>query len=178
MVFLHGERFGLPCEAALALGEDAFLTSDGKTGSERYAHGGLYPEEVIIPWYVYGRDIGMATVKIVIRGNGQVNKTSQIEIEAINSSDIPVTLTSLTLDLGRAGKRVIPLDWQIAPESPVLNRVDLESWPSKTDAKLATGTVEFRQSNGLAFNVEAQVDLQMQGDAMYARDDILEGLDL
>lgn len=176
VVYLHAERFGLPCEAALVLSEGAFLTSDGKMGAEWYPHGGLYPEEVIIPWFVYARDSERAMIEIRLRGRCQANKRGQIEIQVVNSSDISVTLLALELDLGQAGTRTLSLDWQSEPQTEIADHLDLTPWPSATDAKYASGTVKFRQPNGLVFDVEVSVDLHSE--EMYAREDILEGLDL
>ncbi|GIV81904.1 MAG: hypothetical protein KatS3mg051_1258 [Anaerolineae bacterium] len=49
--------FGLAEDVAIILDESAFLTNDGKQGSERYAHGGLFPEEVLVPWIELERDV-------------------------------------------------------------------------------------------------------------------------
>lgn len=42
--------------SAVSLTEDAFETNDGRGGQERYPHGGLYPEEIIVPWLALAGD--------------------------------------------------------------------------------------------------------------------------
>lgn len=176
VVYLHGERFGLPCEAAVAFGEEAFLTSDGKSGSELYPHGGLFPEEVIIPWIEYARDVDKPLVEIKVQGKGQANKQGRLEVQVVNLSDIPVTLTTLSLGFGTAGKRLLTLDWQVAPQSSGVSQIDLAPWPSTSEIKAAYGTVQLRQPNGYVF--DADVRVQLKSEEMYSRDDILEGFDL
>ena len=43
IVYLHGVRFGLTQDVAVALNQDTFRTNDGKGGTEVYPHGGLFP---------------------------------------------------------------------------------------------------------------------------------------
>jgi hypothetical protein len=50
---VHPERFGLLQPAIVAIGEDSFVNSDGSKGAEWFPHGGVWPEEVIIPWLEY-----------------------------------------------------------------------------------------------------------------------------
>lgn len=79
VVYLHGERFGLPNDAALCLNDDSFYTNDGKTGVEFYPHGGVYPEEVIIPWLVFAvwRNLRCSSLFI---GSGEARKRSYLSV--------------------------------------------------------------------------------------------------
>jgi hypothetical protein len=175
IAYLHHSSFGLPADTVVLLDESAFTTKDGKGGSEQFPHGGLFPEEIIIPWLVYERDFVAPVLDIIISGQGQANKPGTLEISVINSSDIRITLLSIELaatDLRQA----LRLDWQVAAGSANRQSASLPNWPAQQQVKSMKATVHTRLSNGLAFEFAAK--LELQSEEMYERDDILEGLDL
>jgi hypothetical protein len=52
----------------------------------------LYPEEVIIPWLVYERDVVRPEIEITISGSGQATKPGELELHVTNLTDIDVIL--------------------------------------------------------------------------------------
>jgi len=176
LVFLHGERFGLLEDTAIILSEDAFHTADGKTGSEIFPHGGLYPEEVIIPWLIYARDAAKPQVEVEVSGRGQAGKSGQLTIRITNLGTITATVNQMHLANEHGLAHSILLDWQVAPSSAETRTRTLEPWPSSAAAKSLSATVSIQMANGLTFEIDAHVDIQSE--EMYHRDNILEGLDL
>ncbi len=174
IVFLHGERFGLPDNTAIILSEAAFRTVDGKAGSELFPHGGLYPEEVIIPWLIYVRDATQPQVEIEVHGRGQAGKHGEIAVRVINLDKAPVTLGRLTIQSPQT-TYTVSLDWLVGPSSDKTQTYPIESWPTAAAARMLRASVSLRSENGLTFEIDAQTALQSE--EMYQRDNILEGLD-
>lgn len=175
LVFLHGGRFGLRDDTAIILSEAAFHTTDGKTGSELFPHGGLYPEEVVIPWLIYARDVAQPQVEIEIHGHGQAGKRGVITIRVTNLDDTEVSLARLAIHSTQGASYSLPLDWQVAPSSIVTQMHSLEPWPSASVAKRLQASAFLRMANGLTFEISAQADVHSE--EMYQRDNVLEGLD-
>jgi len=106
MAYLYGERFGLSEDVAIILDESAFLTNDGRQGAERYAHGGLFPEEVIIPWIELERDVVPtqevgAGIQVRITGKGRAGQPGVLDIEIANANEIPLVLSSVYLSFAQ-----------------------------------------------------------------------------
>ena len=175
IAYLHHSSFGLPADTAVLLDESAFTTKDGKGGSEQFPHGGLFPEEIIIPWLVYERDFVAPVLDIVISGQGQAGKPGAFEISVINSSDVGITLLSVEF-AATDYRQALRLDWQVAAGSAHKQSASLANWPSQQQVKSMKATVYTRLNNGLAFEFVAK--LELQSEEMYQREDILEGLDL
>lgn len=176
VVYLDADKFALPNDAAVVLNEDAFHTNDDRTGSEWYPHGGLYPEEVIVPWLVYVRDLELPTVKVRLSGHGTAGTNGDISVSVDNLGDTVIYLAKIVLR-SRAGVYwQSPLDRVCAPKYKSDHSTNLDPWPTQKDAKESSGTVSFRLLDGRTFEVEATV--QIKSDEMYTQENILEGLDL
>lgn len=176
IVYLHGERFGLPNDAAICLNDDSFYTNDGKTGVEFYPHGGVYPEEVIIPWLVFARDVEKPKVLVVISGRGEARKRNYLSVRANNMSEIEVTLIEIQLHLASSSERHWPVALDLAPRAYGESVVELDPWPSDTEARKARASIRVQLPNGLLFDMDAE--LKIESEDMYKQESILEGLDL
>lgn len=177
MVYLHGVRFGLPQDAAVVLNQDTFRTNDGKGGIEVYPHGGLFPEEVIVPWMVFARDVEMPKLTLSILGDGVAGKHGQLVLHVSNLSDVRLMLEEVQLRFPSQGLRTVPHTATLDPRMVEHYTLDLEPWPTADDARQTRAHVRVRLPNGLAFEIETQATIQSQD--MYDRgENILEGLDL
>lgn len=175
-VFLAAERFYLPTNAVAVLDEGAFLTNDDRRGSEIYPHGGLYPEEVIVPWLVLARDVEPPQITVTLRGNGQSGRAATTRVEVNNSGDFSVTLVAVELDFGTRTERI-----EASTSTPRLSTgvtsLQVAQWPAARELERITGTAYFQIANGRSFSTKA--DVQLTTSELYSRDDdILEGLDL
>jgi hypothetical protein len=176
-VYLHGVRFGLPQNAAVVLGQDTFRANDGKGGIEVYPHGGLFPEEVIVPWIVFARDVEAPRLAVSILGDGTAGKRGQLALHVSNLSDVLVTLQEVQLYFPIRGTLIVPHIAALAPRVSEQYQLDFEPWPTADDARQTRARVRVRLPNGLAFEIEAQAIIRSQD--MYDRgENILEGLDL
>ena len=70
----------------------SFLSNDGSRGQERYPHGGLFPEEVIVPWFEYVRDFQEPDIRISMAGEAMAGREGIISIQVNNYSDFPIAI--------------------------------------------------------------------------------------
>lgn len=176
VVYLHAARFGLSTDAAVALRGDTFRTNDGKTGSEWYPHGGLYPEEVIIPWIELVRDAALPAITATLNGSGQAGLTGEFILRLRNPGDIPVTAVALSLLIH--GQPInLPINQAVAPYSEQTFRLNRSPWPKQAEASQTTVTLNLQLPNGLPFTVTI-ANPEIESIEMYRRDNILGDLDL
>lgn len=176
LVYLYGGRFGLPEDAAVALAEDTFRTNDGKTGSEWYPHGGLYPEEVIVPWIELIRDMSLPKLTVQLNGSGKAGQTGELVLLICNPETISVTAVELTLVVNESSHK-IPVNQEIAPFKEELYRLSLHVWPTQANIGQLTAHLRIQLPNQLTFIIPLH-DIQLKSIEMYHRDDILGDLDL
>ncbi|MCA9917522.1 MAG: hypothetical protein KC423_02440 [Anaerolineales bacterium] len=176
IVYLHAARFGLSTDAAVSLRGDTFRTNDGKTGSEWYPHGGLYPEEVIVPWIELVRDATMPAVTVTLRGSGQAGQSGQFILQLRNPGDISVTAVALSLLIaGQPFK--LPINQAITPYSEQTFTLSWSSWLKRAEVSQTTVTLSLQLPNGLSFTVPI-ANPEIESIEMYRRDNNLGDLDL
>ena len=173
-VTLFGSRFDLPCDVTVPLDGNAFRKNNDATGTEQFCHGGLYPEETIVPWAEILRDRKTPTIRVMVRGKAKAGTPGTLEITLENSSTIPVVLRTLTLHPGGQMPRVIPFDKELRGLSKWEETADIERWFRAVDAERTAATASFELANGSSFEVEAEVALGSI--EMYQRDNLLEDL--
>lgn len=173
IAYLHPSRFGLPDNQAYAvvLSEKAFLTADSRGGAEPYPHGGLFPEEVLVPWIEFVRDRGPIKIEVVLRGKGQEGRSGTAELVVTNLSDISVKLTSLTV--GDLAETLQP-DTIVGPISAATVPVRLPVWPSSSAVAGLTGCLVYALPDGELAKQEFTPTLETE--TLYDRPDILSDL--
>jgi len=176
VAFLYGERYGLNTDVAIPLDESSFLSNDGHTGIEDFPHGGLFPEEVIIPWMTLARDNAPPALEITLIGHGRARKAGTLRLKVMNLGDVAVELRSLSLQVGKGSAREIPIGIVVGQRSQVDWEGELVPWPSAADSQTASVVILCVPPNGVQFMVPAVVTLQSE-DLYTARDNILEGLE-
>lgn len=177
IVYLHAARFGLPTDAAIAFREDIFRTNDGKTGSEWYPHGGLYPEEVIVPWIELVRDAKMPEVTAILSGSGQAGQNGQFTLKLRNLGDIPVTAVELSILInGQIYK--LAINRAVKPYSEQKLTLSWSPWPGQAEISQMAVTLNLKLPNDLTFAVAINNTEEIESSEMYRRDNILGDLDL
>lgn len=182
VAYLFGERFGLAEDVAIVLDESAFLTNDGKQGAERYAHGGLFPEEVLVPWIELERDAvpiqeSSPRIFISITGKGRARQPGNLNIKVINNYETALVLSSLCLSIGKERRpESLELESEIPPLKESLYKVELTSWPSGDEVQHIAASVTLRWPNGQYIDVLAAVDIESE--ELYRRSISLDDLDL
>ena len=177
VVYLSKDRFGLLSDdAAVILSDQAF---QHKTYQQEIStHGGLFPEEVIIPWMVFERNLEKPDLTITISGEGRANLPGKVRLSVINPSSLTATIENLQLSFGEK-----EFGFDLSQEVPGLDHrdfeVDLPEWPSSEQIALGKSSILVRLPNGEEHSVVASVAGLEVAAEMYTRDkSLLEGLDL
>lgn len=171
IAYLYGERFGMPTDVAISLGEAAFLGNDNRTGSEVYPHGGLFPEEVIVPWIVFARDVIQPKVEITISGEGRARGSGKLQIKVLNLSDIDLKLETITLYYRNGSEKTLIIGKSLDPRKDTITEVEMELWPSAAEASGVNSIAKVRQPNGIVFDYSVAIDIQSKD--LYERDETL-----
>jgi hypothetical protein len=172
-----GERFGLETNVAIPLDESGFMGNEGQGGEEFYPHGGLFPEEVIVPWIELVRDVSKPKIEVEISGKGRARRNGVLGVRILNLGDVEVFADKVVLR-GRDGRerQVALQSLSIKPLNVTTVNVDLDNWPSPNETPHIQAVATIRQPNQLQFDYEAVVNLVSE-DIYVARDNILEDLE-
>jgi hypothetical protein len=162
-IAVNGERFAMLHDMLIAVGEDSF--QNAKSGSEPYPHGGLFPEEAIVPWFVFERDARQPDVSITISGKGEAESVGTMVIHMINLGQISLDCLAIILSHGAQANGT----WSVPPLQETEFTVSLQPWPVKANLATLKATLLFRQPSGRTFAVEVTPSFEVQ--ALYDRDD-------
>ncbi len=100
LAYLDAGAFGLPQHCAVVLSDDAFRTSSGQGGITSFAHGGLYPEEVFIPWLEFTRDRSLPNLEVSLAGSGVAGAGGEMMLSIRNLGRVAVKVMNLETSLG------------------------------------------------------------------------------
>jgi len=177
IAFLHGERFGLPeevGEVAVILGAHMFKTNDNKSGGEAYPHGGISPEEIIVPWWVLERDWQVPEMTVTMTGRSIAGRKGQATVTVMNPGDVAVTLAWIDLRHPKGESQLSDVKLVVGPRSKETVTLDIDPWPTPTEAGEMTAEAVFQLASGKRFDVPVVIELASE--EMYGRDNILEDL--
>lgn len=166
-IAIHGERFEMAHDMVIALGEESF--QNVKSGYEPYPHGGLYPEEAIVPWFVFERDAKSPSLEISVCGTGEAENVGTLTVTITNPSR--VALECLSVSLSHTPAAESHGQWAIAPVDKTEFTLSINPWPTKTELAGLKTTLLLRQPNGAIFTFKIAPTLQVK--ALYERDDSL-----
>ncbi len=176
LLWLNPHRFGLKSPAVLALDGAAFQENDGSGGMEFFAHGGAYPEEVIVPWIELVRDRAMPRIEAHVSGRARAGSDGLIVFKLHNMSELPANLKKVRLSFGPRDEREFD-GGEVAPPLEVVEfSKTLDRWPDGNAAEHAKCQLCFERSGGQPFEVTATVALESE--ELYRRDPLLEEFDL
>ena len=180
LIWLDPEVYGCGSHVVIASDDGAFTTnaSDAATpraGVEHFAHGGIFPEEVVVPWLVFGRDVEALRLEAVLTGKGRAGRASRARLRLNNSSNRDVTLENIELSYG--GQKAIEIALESVRVSGYHNaeiEINIADWPSINEARAAKIVVRVRTPDGRLVENEATAELQTE--ELQTRDDILGDL--
>lgn len=179
LIWLDPELYGCGSHVVIVSDDGAFLTnaSDAATaraGIEKFAHGGIFPEEVVVPWLVFGRDVGPIHLQAELKGKGRAGREGVAMLRLSNSSNCALTLEGLEIGYGAQTET-------IALEAAVLGRynnleveVKIPIWPSVNPAREAIITLNLRAPDGRL--VQSAVTAELQVAELQTREDVLGDL--
>lgn len=177
LVFLSKDRFGLLSDdAAVILTDSAFRHEI--YDQEISTHGGLFPEEVVIPWMVFERNIEKPNIEFVLSGAGRATLPGKIFVSAINPSTIDLAITRVEINFG--GDMIFSLE--LMKDMPGMKKtefeIDIPIWPSSEQVSLGKAQFTISLPSGEEFIVSPSL-VGISVTELYTRDkSLLEGLDL
>jgi hypothetical protein len=164
--WLHRDRFGLPTDCAVVLDEDSFLAAGEKRGTAEFAHGGLFPEEILLPWIEVGRDYVPPALLCTLTGTARSGAEGEVSLRVVNPGGVRVSIMSIELRTGQRVQRI-----EIGQEVGAHNNLDhgfqLDRWPTKADLARASATLSCTLPAGSAFTLSA--DVQLDSEEYYTR---------
>lgn len=167
IALLYGDRFGLPTDVWVRLDEAAFPESDGGKRAASYAHGGVWPEEVLCPWLELVRDADLPTLRLNVTGAGRAGTEGTIELTVENPG--PYTLQLRGLELRLAGSRQPLGETALTETVSAFSRqavsLSFAPWPEASET--FTARLMSRLPNGLEFVTEAPATLMVE--SLYQR---------
>lgn len=173
--YLSGQRFGLPHDMAISVGEESFVGNDNRGGREAFPHGGLFPEEVIIPWIVFSRDAVRPRIDLTLSGEGKARGNGTLVFQVINMSDIELTVKDFVLRFRNGSERRIEINQILGSRQETRIERKLDSWPSPSELSALRGYAKIIQPNGLSFDYSIMIDIKSKD--IYDRgENILEDL--
>jgi hypothetical protein len=175
-VLLDGRRFGFSDDrdCAVVLPDRSFLTKDGKSGTERFPHGGLAPEEVLTPWCEINRDAEPPSVEFTAIGTAEGGKAGQVSIRCVNAGDIDLVVLSVELQFRDRPQVEIICNEDLPSQDEKRVTRAISPWPTPTDLRAATAVARVRLPVGDEQSVPVQLEMQSEG--FQSRDDILGDL--
>jgi hypothetical protein len=174
IAFLNSDRFHLPDDSAIILGEGSFFMEDGKSGIELFPHGGASPEEVIIPWIELAKDAELPTVVCTISGEAQEATQGIVHIAIQNPSNMTLRAQFITLTLSPSRKLQLSIERPLTPWSTLALDSPLTPWPSEIEARRASTQLQLVKPNGDQFVITPTLTLKVHG--FQSRTDILDDL--
>lgn len=134
LAWLEPEAFGLPYWAAAVRGDVAFRTNNtDAVGQLHFPHGGLWPEEVIVPWVVIERTAAVAPLTVRLSGHGLARRQGKLTLTLTNPTRQTYTLLSLILSGSDGFAAALPLNGQALSATATNTQVlVLENWPTPT----------------------------------------------
>ena len=173
LLYLHAERFGLTHHVAVPLDTDMFLTEGGKGGGERYAHGGVHPEEVIVPWLTYVQDVRAPRLRCQAIVSGQVGRDGTLRLEITNLEEHLVRVNNLQLLMSGQEWYSLPVQREIKALSTDSTDFVLPKLPTKAQWKQVQAGLEVIV-DAISFEVDVAVIDETR--EMYRKTDLLEEL--
>lgn len=160
--------------AAVSIGQDAFKYGRYKT--EQSPHGGVFPEEVIVPWMVFEREVERPNFSVGIEGSGVAPKVGTATLTVLNTSEYVAILKYIRYEFSADNKGLVPLELPI--EAKRLNKFNfnIEKWPSVEKKEAGKGVAVIELPNGERIEERFTTE-KLESRSMSQRDNILGGMD-
>jgi len=177
VAYLMADHYGLSVDVAIPLDEGAFKDNNNRSGSELFPHGGIFPEEVILPWIVLARDQAQPEATITISGTGRARRDGKFVVTVMNKSDIDLFLETVTLTL-RTGTTInLNADQKIPARTQIPAEIPYSPWPSAGELESVHTTVRLRLPNKMVYEYSAEASIHSEDIYTRPHENILEDLD-
>ncbi len=165
LAVLNGRRYAISDtdDCAVVLSGDCFLTSDGKSGNELFPHGGLYPEEVLIPWCEIDRDAEPPNVVCKASGSAREARKGEVALHFTNAGQVDVTVLCAEFQFRDRPKVRIMFNEVLPRQRQITLKETIDDWPTPSDLRAAAGVVRLRLPVGDEIDVAIDLDLKSEG---------------
>ena len=159
-VLLGRSRFGLSQDCAMLWTDQTFRNAAGASGHEVCPHGGLSPEEVLIPWSVYARDLSFRLPTLEVMGWGEAEQPGTLTLHAINPNGLPLIVETVSGPLSALlGEWEA---WTLPAHDTAELQIPLASWPKAAALPTLTLRAAVRAGQGTPQELSAEVDLKTE----------------
>lgn len=176
IVYLNRESFGIPVDVAIPLSDGAFRDNSDRTGTKLYPHGGLFPEEIILPWIVLTRDVKEPELTMNISGKGRARSESVCQVSLINKGDVDVVLERITITLARGAPLIYESEYLVAARSTKEFNLSLAPWPSAGELESVQVGARVRLPNQMVYEFPVATDMISEDIYLRPKENILEDL--
>jgi hypothetical protein len=168
VVSLSWEQFRLPAATSVMVARDrgAFTQKNGASGTVSFPHGGLWPEEVVVPWMTFARDARAPILRIHVVGTGRTGGAGKLIFTIDNSGTTAVTVERLSLrcssgqwSWGEDSGLAIP------PQHSEIVERSIERWPRESEHARIEGIAVVSLPNQIAF--ELTMDVALNAESLY-----------
>ncbi len=176
IAILDARSYDLPTGMTyhIVLSDRSFVTNDGRGGEDWFPHGGLFPEELFVPWVELLRDAMIREPKTSVLGTGRAGQPGELTLRVINENDFPVFLEWVEISL--SGKvQQIRLDQEVGARTQASVSRELDEWPTPEACRHATATLGYRLPSGDR-RTSRVADVDIRSEALYEKTTILEDL--
>ncbi|MBT9394809.1 hypothetical protein KLP40_16705 [Hymenobacter sp. NST-14] len=145
--WLAPDLYSLPGWVGVALSDAAFkvpLKKEGSArgGTELFPHGGVWPEEVVVPWFEFGRAEAEAPlITATLSGAAPAGRSGIATLELLNPSVRTLTLRELHVRLGNKQTQILPLAGSCPGLQTLSVSVQLPDWPDSAQLQTAQAKV-------------------------------------
>lgn len=149
--WLDPQLFCLPNWAGVTLGEAAFRIPVGETthgGRAPYPHGGVWPEEVVLPWLELVRDAGPINLTASLTGAGRAGFPGAAQLRLRNDSRHHLTILHVSIQFGAATPHVVVLSQPCTPLKSLDLSIDLPRWPHSAEVQSGQFVVVVETADG------------------------------
>jgi hypothetical protein len=158
MALLGRSRYGLAEDAAALFSDETFVDTAGRGGNVICPHGGLSPEEVLLPWVTYVRDLAFRLPTLTAEGEGQAEEPGPFILTVTNPNSVPLVVERLGGPLGTQVTDWAP--WTVPPQSQQRLTVALGSWPTSAALSALTLRATVRTPRSAAQDVAVTLKLK------------------
>ncbi|MCD0164176.1 hypothetical protein [Deinococcus sp. 12RED42] len=158
--FLARSTFGMTKDVAVLWNNETFVNAVGATGLEICPHGGITPEEVLIPWVVYARDLEFRLPIVEVSGKGEAEKPGTLRVRVINPNPLPLTVTAWdgSLSLLLEGTA----EWTLTPNDVTERDFHVGRWPRSADLPKLVLKLTVRAGQGAPQTVSAILTVETE----------------
>jgi len=124
-------------------------------GTANFSHGGIWPEEVVVPWFTLARDVLPVRLTGTVAGRARVGTTGRITLHITHHGDQPVRARCLTLAGAAGALRESALEAQVPGHQTLTLEASLADWPTGLQLHTAQPSIVVQLADGqeMAFDL-------------------------